>query len=262
MEGQSQFATVSSRNTVYQPLTVNGPNVANKVERLPFSIRFANREDDLEKAVKIRHSAYARHVPVFAEQLKDPEKKDYEEGVLILLAESKLDGAPLGTMRLQTNVLYPLPLETSVDLPERFSGAVLAQASRLGVTQDRVGRVVKTLLFKAFYMHCLNVGIDWMVIAARSPLDRHYESLMFDDVFPDIGYIPIKHADNIPHRVFAHEIATARERWAESMHPLYDLYFRTHHPDIDVGQQQNLPPFLHDLKVMRRMPHSAAALPS
>ena len=32
-----------------------------------------------------------------------PESADSEEGAVVLLAESKLDGSPIGTMRIQTN---------------------------------------------------------------------------------------------------------------------------------------------------------------
>ncbi len=260
MEGLANFTSVSKNSAVYQPLTLNGAGIDNKIERLPFTIRLARSEEDIQKAVSIRHSAYARHVPNFAERLKEPEPNDFDDGVSVLLAESKLDGRPLGTMRLQTNVFRPLALESSVTLPDRFKGSVLAEAARLGVTQERVGRVVKTLLFKAFYIHCLNVGIDWMVITARSPLDKHYESLLFEDVFPERGYIPMSHVGGIPHRIFAHEIATAGERWADVAHPLYDLYFHTHHPDIDVGQQASLPTYLHELEDMRKDVLKRAAL--
>ncbi|MFY9327396.1 MAG: hypothetical protein WAO76_05165 [Georgfuchsia sp.] len=260
MESQANFSSFSLSNTFNQPIKFLGSVEKNKAERLPFSIRFAKNEEDILKAVSVRYSAYARHVPDLAERLMEPESSDFEDGVLVLLAESKLDGRPLGTMRLQTNQMRSLQLESSVELPSRFKGCVLAEASRLGVTQERVGRVVKTLLFKAFYMHCLNVGIDWMVITARSPLDRHYESLLFEDIYPDRGYIPMSHVGDIPHRVFAHEIATAGQRWAEVAHPLYDLYFHTHHPDINIGQKTKLPAFLQDLENMRKVNREPVAL--
>lgn len=260
MEGQSNFSLFSMDNAVNQTTKYFGAVEKNKIERLPFSIRFAKNEEDILKAVSVRYSAYARHVPGLAEKLMEPESSDFENGALVLLAESKLDGRPLGTMRLQTNQLRSLQLESSVELPTRFKGCHLAEASRLGVTQERVGRVVKTLLFKAFYMHCLNAGIDWMVITARSPLDRHYESLLFEDIFPDRGYIPMSHVGDIPHRVFAHEIATAGQRWSEAAHPLYDLYFHTHHPDINVGQETKLPAFLQEFENMRKVNRERVAL--
>lgn len=83
-------------------------------EVLPFTVRLVGDDQDLSKAVQIRHSAYARHLPTFAETLKTPESADSEEGVVVLLAESKLDGSPLGTMRIQTNEFKPLCVEQSV----------------------------------------------------------------------------------------------------------------------------------------------------
>ena len=49
-------------------------------ERLPFTVRLVRDEDDLDKAVQIRHSAYARHLPDFAESLKAPESAELISG--------------------------------------------------------------------------------------------------------------------------------------------------------------------------------------
>lgn len=203
-------------------------------QRLPFTIRIARSERELRQAVHIRHAAYARHVPALAALLAAPEPGDREAGATVLLAESRLDGAPLGTMRIQTNRDRPLALEQSVALPAALRRRRLAEATRLGVSADRAGRVVKTLLFKAFYLYCRRAGIDWMVIGARSPLDRQYEALLFEDVFPGRGFVPLAHAGNIPHRVLGFELATAEPRWRAAEHPLYGLFCRTQHPDIDL----------------------------
>jgi len=154
-------------------------------ERLPFTVRLVRSEHDLAKAVAVRHAAYARHLPEFAEQLRQPELSDFSDDGVVLLAESRLDGSPLGTMRIQTNRHDPLPLEQSLALPDWLKGdAVLAEAVRLGVTEGSQGHLVKTVLFKAFFQFCEAQGIDWMVIAGRAPLDRQYRRLMFKDVFP------------------------------------------------------------------------------
>lgn len=207
-----------------------------KVETLPFTVRIARDEADIDKAVKIRHAAYARHVPALASKLTQPEQFDFEEGMFVLIAESKLDGAALGSMRVQTNQFRPLLLEESVELPLQFVGKSLAEATRLGITQDRTGRLAKIIMFKAMFMWCLENGVDWMVIAARSPLDRQYEALMFEDVFPGAGFQPMRHAGNIPHRVFSHEVESGQRRWAEAAHPMYDLFFNIEHPDINIGK--------------------------
>lgn len=204
-------------------------------ERLPFTVRIVNSEEDLLKAVRIRHAAYARHVPVFAESLKAPEAMDQQRGVVILLAESKLDGSPIGTMRIQTNRFAPLSLEQSIDLPDWLKASPLAEATRLGVTEDRVGHIVKTVLFKAYFQYCRLNGIEWMVIAGRAPIDRQYDRLLFSDVYPGMGYIPLRHAGGMPHRVMSFDVETAEVRWAAAKHPLFSFIFRTNHQDINVG---------------------------
>nr|MDP2192606.1 hypothetical protein [Rhodoferax sp.] len=213
-------------------------------ELLPFTVRLVRDQDDLSKAVSIRHSAYARHLPEFAQTLKSPETADAENGVVVLLAESKLDGSPLGTMRIQTNQFKPLSLEQSVVLPGWLKARPLAEATRLGVTNEKGGRLVTTVLFKAFFQYCQQIGIEWMVITGRAPIDRQYERLLFADVFPGLGYIPFSHVGNLPHRVMSSNVETAEERWAAAKHPLFNFAFRTHHPDIQLGgtRQPYLPP--------------------
>jgi hypothetical protein len=204
-------------------------------EILPFTVRVVRNESALRKAVDIRHHAYARHLPDFAESLKSPEAADTEDGVIVLLAESKLDGSPLGTMRIQTNEYAPLCLEQSIVLPEPLRVQRLAEATRLGVTNDRGGRLVTTTLFKALYQYCLQESIDWMLVTGRAPVDRTYDRLLFSDVFPGAGYIPIHHVGGIPHRIMKFEIASAKSRWEASGHPLLGFMCFTSHPDIDVG---------------------------
>ncbi len=226
------------------------PHAPMAEERLPFTIKVARSEEQLGKAVAIRHAAYARHVPALAELLKAPEASDREEGSVVLLAESKLDGSPLGTMRIQTNRCRKLALEQSIDLPGWLRDKSLAEVTRLGVSSDSTGRVVKTLLFKALFEYCEDAQIEWLVIGARSPLDRQYEALLFKDVFPGGGFIPLSHAGNMPHRILAFEIESAQSRWLEANHPLYSLVFETDHPDIQLHDSG--PGFAHRARQPRR----------
>ena len=227
-------------------------------QALPFTVRVVRDEADLMKAVQIRQAAYGRHLPEFAQTLCLPEALDIRPGVAVLLAESKLDGIPLGSMRIQTNRYSPLALEQSLTLPADLSARPLAEATRLGVTGHRVGRMVKTLLFKAFFQYCQQNGIEWMVIAGRSPIDRQYDRLLFSDVYPGMGPIALRHAGNIPHRVMSFEVASAERRWREASHPLYDLVFRTEHADIDLGYASTaFQPRRQPLRVMRQ--HKMAA---
>ncbi len=211
------------------------PQAPEREERLPFTVRAASTIEQLGKAVAIRHRAYGRHVPALAEQLKLPEAQDLASGCTVLLAESKLDGEPLGTLRIQTNDLAPLALESSVSLPRSLANQRLAEATRLGVSQGRVGHVVRTALFKAFYLYCVKARVESMVITARSPLERVYQGLLFSDVFPGEAAKPIKHVGNIPHRILKFDVESAQERWRAVQHPLYEFVFTTIHPDIDLG---------------------------
>jgi hypothetical protein len=73
-----------------------------------------------------------------------------------------------------------------------------------------------------------------MVIGARSPLDRQYEGLLFRDVFPGRGFVPLAHAAHLPHRILGFELETAEARWRQAAHPLYGPFCLTDHPDIDL----------------------------
>jgi len=205
-----------------------------KEERLAFSVRLVRNQEDLVKAVDIRHAAYARHMPEFAEKLREPEPMDSDPGVVVLLAESKLDGTPLGTLRIQSNAHMALKVEQSVTLPRWLRDRPLAEVSRLGIVGGTTGRLVKTVLLKAAFQFCEQDGIEWAIVAARSPLDRQYDQLLFEDLFPEQGFIPMRHGANIPHRVMGFEIDTGHQRWTETNHPLLNFFSYTRHPDIDI----------------------------
>ncbi|MFT3721216.1 N-acyl amino acid synthase FeeM domain-containing protein [Pseudorhodoferax sp.] len=227
------------------------------VERLPFTVRLIRSHDDLLKAVEVRHDAYARHVPAFAETLRTPEAYDTMDGAAVLLAESKLDGTPLGSMRIQTNLHGPLALERSVTLPEHLQHATLAEATRLGVARRTEGLAVKTVLFKAFFLYCQQQQIDWMVITARAPIDRQYERLLFSDVDPTRGYVPLPHVGNLPHRILCLEVSSVERLWGERRHPLFDFFFHTQHVDIDLGEPPRIAHTAARPAAAAPMPHMA-----
>jgi hypothetical protein len=205
------------------------------VERLPFTVRVVRSEEDILKAVAVRHSAYARHVPVFAQGLREPEEDDTKPDVAIMLAESKLDGTPLGTVRVQINHDRPLNMESSVELPAWLRRSTIADARRLGIVRGGEGGLVKMILFKALFQYWAANEVDWAVVAARPPLNRTYEKLLFSDVLEGETFLPHPREHNVPHQVLAFEVATAKERWTAANHPLLKFMCFTHHPDIDLG---------------------------
>lgn len=229
--------------------------LALREERLPFSVRVVRGEGDLRKAVAVRHAAYARHVPDLAERLREPEELDREDGVAVLLAESKLDGTPLGSARIQTNRFRALSVEQSVALPAHMADLALAEVTRLGIVGGSVGRLVKVVLIKAAFQYCEREGLDWAIAAGRAPIDKHYEQMLFQDLYPEVGFLPLKHAGNLPHRVMAFEIATGPARWSAAQHPLLDFFCHTRHPDIDLGMHR---PALQPIRLREDEPRGPA----
>lgn len=221
------------------PATLLHDAVPKPEERLPFTVRVVRNDADLAKAVSIRAAAYGRHMPEFGEKLRQPEVIDGEPGVAVLLAESKLDGSPMGTLRIQNNAHLPLKVEQSVTLHDWLRKRPLAEVSRLGIVGGTIGRLVKIVLIKAAFQYCEQEGIDWAIVAARAPLDRQYDQLMFEDLYPDQGFIPMRHGNNIPHRVLGFEIETGQQRWTEAQHPLLKFFVHTHHTDIDVRAERD-----------------------
>jgi hypothetical protein len=226
---QSSAATVQSNHIQTRTSATSKARVE---ESLPFTLKIVHTQAELNQAVRIRQAAYDRHLPDFAKSLIKPEAADFEKGTVVLLAESKEDGSPVGTMRIQTNAYKPLCLEQSIDLPNWLKELPMAEATRLGVTNQVGGRLVTTALFKAFYMYCQQIGVEWMVIAGRAPVDRMYQRMLFDDVVPGQGFVPLAHANNLPHRVMSFNVKTAFERWSAVNHPLLNFAALTHHPDI------------------------------
>ena len=215
-----------------------------KKEILPFTVRLVQNEYDLNRAIHVRHAAYARHVPEFAESLRQPEPADLDADTVILIAESKLDHSPIGTIRIQTNQFKALELEHSLPLPEWLQGHTQAEATRLGV-QGKEGRLVRAALSKAYFQFCQQHDIEWMVVTGRAPVDRDYERMQFKDVYPGMGYMQLKHVGNIPHRILALKVNSMRNQWLENQHPLYNFFFRTRHDDIDTGSRNNNISYMH-----------------
>ena len=201
---------------------------------LPFTVRIVRTDEQLARAVQIRAEAYTRHVPTLGEILANPEHVDRDPNAIVFLAEGKRDGEPLGTIRIQTNFSSPIPLETSIDLPEKFIGRPVAGVSRLAVKAGSRGRLVKVALFKALHRYCLAKQVEWILIGARPPLDQTYVDLGFYDMFEDGELRPLATAAGVMHRILCFEVFNAERRWHALSHPLYVFMGQRFHPDIEI----------------------------
>ena len=201
---------------------------------LPFRVRLVRTPDQLQKAVEVRQRAYSKHLPTLADLLSDPEGADSRPDSIVLLAESKEDGSPLGTMRIQSNFTAPLDVEAEFELPSRFQQRSIAHVTRLGILPQRNSSLVKLALFKALHRYCLAVQIDWMLATGIPPIDRQYDRLGFIDVLPSGTLITLRATGGLPARLLCFEVNSAERRWQEPRHPLYEFMFQTYHPDIEI----------------------------
>ena len=221
-------------------------------ERLPFRVTVARR-DELAAVARMRAAAYGRHLPDLGARLVEPEPADFEWGCEVLVATSKLDGSILGTMRTHANVPKPLPLQASIDLPDRYAGKRLVEATRLSILGGVDSAVVRNTLFKALYLYSLQQGADWIVVTGRRPVDRIYDGLLYTDVAERGVFYPMAHVGGLPHRVMSIEVAQAESIWRRAKHPLYHFAFVAEHADIDLSEAQDLKPAWNLMK-----PHSPA----
>lgn len=219
---------IRSLDDVRRSQAVQAPTM--KEELWPFTVKIVSGEEELKKAVKLRHDAYAKHVPEFAAKLTEPEEADRRD--IVLLAESKFDGTALGTMRIRTNELSPLQIEGVIDMPAEMRGRRLAEATRLAIRGSGGSRMVRDAMFKAFYTICQQLEVDYMVITARKPVDRIYEWLDFSDIGAQDEMIPLPYVGNLPHRVLMSHVPSFYSRWTELNHPLCNFIWSTKHIDL------------------------------
>lgn len=202
-------------------------------EELPFVVRLVETAQDLRKAVEIRSSAFARHIPSFGEELREPEADDHRRDVLLLIAERKTDRKVIGSMRMQPNIHRPLRVEGETTLPTAYIGRRLIEFMRLGVENGSAGRMVMAALAKAGYEICHAARFDFIVAAGRRSTSEIYRSMRFDDVFAG-DVVELSYAQNMPHSIFALPILEADYRWRATRHALYGFMARTEHPDIRI----------------------------
>lgn len=226
-------------------------------ERLPFRVKVA-AADELMAVARLRAAAYGKHLPALATHLLQPEAADFELGNEVFVAVSKLDGSMLGTIRTHSNLFKPLPLEASMDLPARFRGRRLIEATRLSVLGNLHASVVRNALFKTFFHYCVAQQVDWMLAAGRRPVDRLYDTMLWRDVDGVGKLYPMAHAAGVPHRVMCMAPAEAEPIWRAADHPLFRFAFQTWHPDLDFAGVRPLDAMVSTIDTSRGIANAIA----
>lgn len=201
------------------------------VESLPFRVRIAVGAQDLAKVVEIRAKAYARHLPHLAASLRHPEADDHREDAILLLAERKLDGAPVGTSRLLPNVGCSLGAEVDACVPDMLRPLRLLESSRLGAEEGEDGQLVTAALSKATYLVCRKLNLQYGIAVARRAAVAFFQRMGYDVVTGPLRL----HDVPVPLWMVAMPTAEFEARLKAHGHPYHRFVAETHHPDIDIS---------------------------
>lgn len=211
---------------------------------LSFTIRVAQDIDDLQRACDVRAASYGHHMPELEANFAKPDVLDLSSAVAVLLCEDKVTGEAIGTARVQTNASEPLLIEQCVEMPALYEKQGRAEITRLA-TLPGADLVIKIALQKAVYLYCQAVQARWMIIGARNEaLVRNYLRLGFSNLFENGHTVPLSYAGNLPHHVLVMDTFAVERNWLANHNGLYDFFFRTHHPDIQLMPRARIAPQL------------------
>lgn len=202
-------------------------------QSLTFSVRIARTRNDLNAACRVRATSYGHHVPQLGQALLEPDLLDADENALSVLCVDKASGAAVGTARFQTNAGGKLLIEHSVSLPHSLRNDSRAEITRLSAIPG-ADPLVKVAMMKASYLFCIAAQVRWMVICARKDaLIRQYRRLGFTNLLDD-SRIPMLHVGKLDHQVLKLNVTAVERSWREERNSLYDFFFDTVHPDIQL----------------------------
>lgn len=201
---------------------------------LPVTIRVATTDADLRKVLAVRDDARRSGAAGTTVAPASPEAWDQRPNATLLLAESRIDGEALGSLRILARGRGRLMVEDRIELPASLRKVSLAEASALAVRHGRNATLVRLMLWKAFHRYCLAAQIDTMLIAVRDAVERQYEWLGFHDPQPGAVRFSLDGRGAATHRLLTLGVFEAHERSLQSGHPLHDFFFVERHPEIDL----------------------------
>lgn len=193
------------------------------------AIRIARTAADIEKALHVRWLGYRKYDSFAKSELEDLDRGD---NCTLLLAEDD-EGKPIGTIRILDRRHGPIELEKFLDVDSLLPGSSrsIAEATRFSVPHTPSARRLKLLLWKAYYLLCVQRGIEHMLVSMRPGAARDYERLLFSRV--EGGTYSHAVLGNLPHESYCLHVPTAPDRFERHKHPLLPFFTQTEHPEID-----------------------------
>ena len=143
------------------------------IELLTFIVRPANSDEDIAALCDLRAAAYARHdyLPGVADRLLEIDETDLRSTLLV--AESKADGAIVGTIRVNSSLRGTTPIPPQMPNVE-FEGDSFTYVDRFAAQQGPLADIVALALIKAQWFCAYHEGVDWILAAALPALARRY----------------------------------------------------------------------------------------
>lgn len=196
-------------------------------------VRVARTDEELAACLSLRSEAFRDVSARLSALLLNPEVEDQEPGGVVLLARDTSTGETLGTIRVVTNWYRPTEFERHLELPDRFSGACLAQVSRLCVSASQPSSAITWLLLKAVNRYCEALQVRFALVSGRRALARMYEGFGFVDVFPGREFL-LPSSGDLRVRVMAFDFADSPRVWRESNPRVYDFMVNRLHREIEI----------------------------
>jgi hypothetical protein len=167
-------------------------------ESLDFRVRIARTGEVFERAVSVRKEAFTRHSHPFSQSKFIVEPADLSASSVLLCAEGKLHGEPLGAMRIEDNRLADFKLNSEIALPEEYLGVPAILVSRLSVRSGKAGHIARNALCKAMYLYAVAVQAQYIFVFASPPRDRLYRPMGFKSIFEDDRLVEIQSYARVP----------------------------------------------------------------
>jgi hypothetical protein len=208
-------------------------SIENSIGSLPFTVKFARVKSPIEEIQNLRHETFGDHYPDLVSFMREEDKRDWQDGSIVLYAQSKHNDEILGSLRATDNLKRPIQYEREVQLPDYLQGKVMASTNRFVIARGTGAVLVKMALIKAMYLYVVAAQIPYVMLAAMPPANRLYHRLGFKSLFEDERLFQLS---DFPKPITLSVIET--ELFASELKrrnfPFYEFIFRQTHPDIEV----------------------------
>jgi hypothetical protein len=200
---------------------------------LPFVVKFARVKNPIKKIQDLRQETFGEHYPDLVSFMRDEDKRDWQDGSIVLYAQSKITGEIVGSLRATDNLKRPIQYEREVQLPEYLQGKVLASTNRFVIARGPGAAIVKMALIKAMYLYVVAIQIPFVMLAAMPPANRLYQRLGFKSVFASERMFRLSDFPK-PITLLVIETEFFASELKQRNIPFYEFIFKRTHPDIEV----------------------------